>query len=556
MPPMPMTGIARRSGIESDCETSPLISVVITSYNHVRYIAEAIESALNQTLPPSEIIVVDDGSTDYTDVVVARYPSVEYLRQANMGLAAARNTGWRASSAPFLVFLDADDLLHPEALEAGLREMLAQPGCGFVFGGYRYIDTDRHPLSEPVFCGSVEDHYAGLLRANYITMHATVLYRRCVLERVAGFDPSMRACEDYDLYLRIAREFPIRQHRALVADYRRHEQNMSHDAKLMLSSALAALGRQKSHVVRDSGLLSAYRSGQRHWRENFGRKLLRQSFDRLFEQGFRLRTVNDITFVLRHAPWVCCKVVAHAVGRQMFLLFPSSIRSRLTAFAQRRPAIGRVRFGDLKRLNPISDCFGFDRGIPIDRYYIEAFLERHASDIFGRVLEIGDNAYTRRFGGDRVRMSDVLSLKSGEPQATFVGDLATADHLPSDAYDCIVLTQTLQFIFDLRTALATLERVLKPSGVILATMPGVSRIERVEWKWCWSFTTTSAERLFAEFFPYSNVAAESHGNVLAATSFLQGIASSELSPAELKHHDPYFPVVIAVRAIKHRPAVR
>src|SRR5437867_552274 len=122
------------------------------------------------------------------------------------------------------------------------------------------------------------------------------------------------------------------------------------------------------------------------------------------------------------------------------------------------PSVGRVRFGDLRRCTPISRDFGFDRGLPVDRYFIERFLARHAQDIRGRVLEIGDNTYTRRFGGDRVVVSDVLHVSEGNPLATFVGDLTMADHIPSEAFDCIIVTQTLQLIYDVPAALATLCR--------------------------------------------------------------------------------------------------
>src|SRR5207302_1422674 len=113
---------------------------------------------------------------------------------------------------------------------------------------------------------------------------------------------------------------------------------------------------------------------------------------------------------------------------------------------------------------------------PIDRYYIENFLARHDSDIHGRVLEIGDDAYTRRFGGSRVTKSDVLHVAEGNPKATLVADLAQADWVPSEIFDCIIFTQTLQFIYDVKTVVRTLFRILKPGGVLLATVPGISQL--------------------------------------------------------------------------------
>jgi SAM-dependent methyltransferase len=217
-----------------------------------------------------------------------------------------------------------------------------------------------------------------------------------------------------------------------------------------------------------------------------------------------------------------------------------------------RPPTGSINFGNLRRVVPISREFGYDRGLPIDRYYIENFLARQGGDIQGRVLEIGDNAYTRKFGGDRVTHSDVLHVKEGNPDATIVGDLTHAENIPSNTFDCLVLTQTLHLIYDLRIALNTIHRILKPGGVALVTFPGISQIAIDEWKdyWCWSLTRISAQRLFEEAFPTTNLQIEVHGNVLAATSFLQGLATEELQPEELDYSDPSYPLLITVRAVK------
>jgi SAM-dependent methyltransferase len=213
---------------------------------------------------------------------------------------------------------------------------------------------------------------------------------------------------------------------------------------------------------------------------------------------------------------------------------------------------GQVQFGSLSPSHPISQDFGCDRGRPIDRYYIENFLANHGEDIRGRVLEIGDNSYTRRFGGDRVTVSDVLHVVEGDPQATIIADLASADHIPSNSFDCIILTQTLQLIYDVRAALKTVYRILKPSGILLATFPGISQTSDSEWGdcWYWNFTPVSARRLFGEVFPATNVKIETFGNVLAAISFLHGLAVKELTPEELNYREPGYDVTISVRAIK------
>jgi SAM-dependent methyltransferase len=190
--------------------------------------------------------------------------------------------------------------------------------------------------------------------------------------------------------------------------------------------------------------------------------------------------------------------------------------------------------------------------MPIDRYYIERFLSRHRKDIGGRVLEVKDNAYTVRFGGDRVLKSDVVNLTEEEPGATIVADLTKADHIPSDSFDCMILTQTLQLIYDPAAALRHVRRILKPGGVLLATFPGITQIGDAEWAdaWYWSFTKASARRLFAESFGAESIEVESCGNVLAATASLHGVAVSELRIEELDVQDPEYEVIITVRAVK------
>jgi SAM-dependent methyltransferase len=215
---------------------------------------------------------------------------------------------------------------------------------------------------------------------------------------------------------------------------------------------------------------------------------------------------------------------------------------------------GQVRFGDLRRPRPLAPGFGRTRGGPIDRYYIEAFLDRHATDIRGRTLEVEDNTYTLRFGGSRVSHSDVLHVKAGNPLATIVADLARGDNLPSDAFDCLILTQTLHYIYDYRAALQTAYRILKPGGVVLLTTPGITKSDQGEWPWYWAFTERSMRRLMAELFPPEAVTVETHGNVLAAVSFLHGLGVGELAPEELDVHDRDCALTIAVRAVK--PAVR
>ncbi len=206
------------------------------------------------------------------------------------------------------------------------------------------------------------------------------------------------------------------------------------------------------------------------------------------------------------------------------------------------------------QLAPVSAYFGYDRGTPIDRVYIEAFLARHAGDIRGRVLEVKDPAYTRRFGEGRVARSDVADVDAANPAATVVADLEDPQAFPEDAFDCFILTQTLHLIYDVRAALASAHRLLRPGGVLLLTCPAITQLDGWSLRQgggdYWRFTSRAVRRLLAEAFPGGDVEVETAGNVLAATAFLQGLAAEELEPAELAHVDPIYEMLVMARAQK------
>ena len=248
-------------------------------------------------------------------------------------------------------------------------------------------------------------------------------------------------------------------------------------------------------------------------------------------------------------------MIAALAGWRRFV--PAGARRRLRPL--RRAYLDRRRrrpvdLGDLRRVTPIDENWGFERGTPIDRVYVESFVASHATDIRGRVLEIAAPDYTTRFGHG-VEQVDILMAKEGNPQATIVGDLTDAPQIPSDSFDCAIVTQTLQFVYDVRAAFATLHRILAPGGVLLATVPGLTRIsppEDAEWGEWWHYTARSARRLAEEAFGERQVDVEAYGNVLSAAGFLYGLAASDLTPEELDARDRLYEVTIGIRAVKAR----
>jgi SAM-dependent methyltransferase len=368
-----------------------------------------------------------------------------------------------------------------------------------------------------------QDHYWRLLQSNFIGMHGAVLYRKGTLLSSGGFNESLRACEDYELYLRLARNQPICCHDAVVAEYRQHDYNMSKDHAFMFRSVMNVLRIERGNV-HDRRNRRALRAGFHVWRRYYGELLL--------NEWKELRGRKRLLQAARLWPEGALREAARDLLRRWR---------------------GARRFGTLNRLLPVSRQFGFDRGLPIDRYYIEKFLAQNADAIRGRVLEIGDDTYSRRFGGSKVVRQDVLHVAAGTRGATITADLADAPQIPAETFDCIILTQTLQYILDLPAALATLRRILKPGGVLLATLPGISQICRDQEDWeldCWRFTSGSATRLFGRCFGPSHLRVCTYGNVLAAISFLEGLAVCDVAEQDLDYHDPDYQVTIAVAATK------
>jgi hypothetical protein len=211
--------------------------------------------------------------------------------------------------------------------------------------------------------------------------------------------------------------------------------------------------------------------------------------------------------------------------------------------------LGRDPWQRLRRLQPVDARFGMGRGTPVDRIYIERFLDRHKSLIQGDVVEVGDDRYTRAYGDPRTR-SFVLD-RHARSGVSIVGDLEAGLPEYEGAFDCLLLTQVLPFVFDVDAAVATTRSLCKAGGSVLATFPGISQISRYDMKRSgdfWRFTDASASRLFANAFGEENVRVESFGNLLTATALLHGIAAEELDATEVDYHDPDYPVIVAVVA--------
>jgi SAM-dependent methyltransferase len=446
--------------------------------------------------------------------------------------------------------LDADDVWLPEKLERQVAILEAHPDVALVVGaplywfGWTGKPEDRqrdYVIDLKLPAGRVYQPPSLLLpflkREAPTPCPCDVMVRREAVERVGGFEEHFRGTyqvyEDQAFFSKVLLRAPVFVSGETWDRYRQHPDSCYAVAKATGSRDAA----RRYYLTWLRHYLRAQRADHGPVWEAVQAEL----------RPFQLR--SRLLPRLRGALEPARRIARAAV--------PAPIRSWLGARLggggpDRR--VRPVRFGSLRRLSPVSSQFGWDRGgLPVDRYYIERFLARHASDIGGRVLECRDDGYTRRFGGDRVTRADVLHPTADDPKATIVADLTRADEIPSDAFDCIVLTQVLPFIPDVPAAVRTLHRILRPGGVLLATMPGISQIIRYDmdrWGDYWRFTSLSARRLFECGFPEGDVRVEAHGNVLVATAFLQGISSRELRAEELDHRDPDYEVLITVHAAK------
>jgi glycosyltransferase involved in cell wall biosynthesis len=511
------------------------------------FFEEAIRSVLEQTHPHLELLLCDDGSSDASTAIALRfsgeYPErVRYLEHpghAWRGMSATRNLGIRAARGEFVAFLDADDTWEPTHLEEQLELLLAHPhvgqACGRALDWYSWDPgSGRRDVWSPLPAapGTIVPPprmlTAILQNGSYATPICSLTVRRDLLLRVGGCEESFDGLwEDQVLLAKLHLASASVVSGAQTAKYRRHEASSTERARRngayirahqVFLTWLRAYVHQAASPHPDPSLVEAleaalepYEGARARW-------------------GWRLRAV-----ALRVLPW-----------RAQRLLRETLVRARRLKARGLLP----VRMGSLRRLTPLSRQFGFDRGLPIDRHYVEQFLAENEEFIAGRVLEVGDSSYTRRFGGTRVLSADVLNVEAGHPETTIVADLARGEEIPSEAFDCIVLTQTLHLVYDLQAAVRTLHRILRPGGVVLATFPGISPLSTDEWAdtWHWALTPLSAARLFVDRFGHECVEVASYGNVLTSVAFLQGLSAGELRPHELAHRDPQFPMLVSVRA--------
>ncbi len=489
--------------------------VVVPLHQPGRGLVQTADSLLCQRMKPASVTLIKpEGPPELPLLrsVASRIGALVLAGSRHPGVAL--NSAIRTRTAPFLVVVPAGFVLHETFIERCEAEF--QDGSIAAIApvvAHRAADGTGEIVSTPAVSSNVA------LLSDDGSGPPVFALRRRVWESLSGFDETLSGLVEYELWLRLLSERPAIRvfHSPLVT--RELENELPDGAQNRRSELFrAVLERHRSLVDRHASELliaSETRFGQLRTKH---RELLAER-DRELAELDRLR--------------------AEAAHHRAYL--------------QHHHRDG-LDWGDLRRTDPVSRDWGYDRGTPVDRRYIDDFLCAHSSDVRGSVLEVQEDDFTLTYGGRRVAHRDILDINPANARATILADLRFAPEIASDTYDCVILTQTLHVIDDMRAALRECYRILRPEGVLLATFPAASRVclEYGDDGDYWRMTAAGARALLRSSFEPSISSCDSFGNVLTNTAFLHGLGATEITDAEFNVHDPYFPAVIGIRAKKTR----
>ncbi|MCL2074549.1 MAG: glycosyltransferase [Marinilabiliaceae bacterium] len=544
----------------------PKVSIIIPTYKRPNYLIKTLENIHQQTFKDFEVIVVDDGTPgDENAQICAQFPKVVYKKIDNSGgPMIPRNTGFKIAKGEYIALIDDDDLWVNDKLEQQVKILDENRDFGVVHGCCKEIDNQGNETGK--IHGKINDfkrkhgYVFDDMIGNFTLMTPTVFFRKELLEKVGYFKETMHAAgEDMEFYCRLAFYSKLYFIEEPIAFYRFHNQNISNDTEKIGYNYLPL---ELFFIVKDlkeKGLIS-----------NKQFKLMRKRL--LYRQATFFSITRKSEIVKANCKkiykwyWTIPKII-------LPLLFYNKKNNRLKRVSHLLKKISvkfknslRLLFGkhtiftvtDLFRVTPLSTCFGFDRGKPIDRYYIEKFLYDNRQYFKGRILEVAQDWYSSKYAAlnktnDEKPIIETLHLDGTEKKVTIVGDLTNLQTLPENRYDCFVCTQVLHVIYDVSAALEGAYKLLKEGGVFLATTTGISQICRGDmdrWGDYWRFTNKSLELLFQKT-QFKEVEIVPMGNVLAACAFLQGLALEELPKKELLDIiDDNYQLIIGIKAVK------
>lgn len=533
-PPMQHTSDTGASAAEeASAPNDASVTIIITCYNHGQFLAAAITSALDQTRPAQAVIVIDDGSTDTSAAVAARFPAqVRYIHQRNAGPSAARNTALAQCDSEFVTFLDADDVLHPNAIADGVHSLLGNPQSGFTFGRYRV----RHPngstsyVEEPVPSGA--DAYGAMLRVNFIGSHCSVMYRVQALREIGGFNPALRASEDHEVYLRILQTRSLCHHRGVVTDYIHHGGNTTRDFVKLTATSLLLIDGQRAvasqHPHGEQMLAAAHREGPGWWArlalEDIGRSV--------HTRRGAVRATRQTARLLRLYP----RAALLALQRPFIGPPPNMFDARRATPPPARNPL-KVLFG--RRTVPSGHVYPAAHDTIVG-YYEQRFLERHADDLRGPIVELG-HGRTLPYLSAELPERLVLHVST----ARLASALASTTRIPDASQQAVVALFPSESVdgLDLAALLAQVRRALRPGGILLLTL-ALPRF----------LTSAARSRRAAELlatcraaFPDEQMTTHIEGNPETYQAAVHGKTAAVLDDAAFEAHLPGTELLVTVR---------
>lgn len=524
------------------------MGVVVTVDHCGSDAAAAVSSVLNQTQAADEVIIVSPREDDSSANLISGLENACLIRES-ADIAAARNIAIEKSTSDCLLFVNSNDVLLPVALETGRRFLESHPDVDVALFDFEWTDHTRRPAWPSGRKNhNGDDPLLHLLAGDLAFSHAGTFYRRRVFDSVGQFRPSVAAASDRDLLLRAA------QHLRLAADNTVVAKSIPpRTGQREVFAATCASLRQVDLAKRPREYSEMRRRGIAAAEESYGGQLWTRIRASAHDRRLSISLAKDLFDVGSACP--------RLVGRELKQFARNALGKRIYGVATTQQkqvhhiqALARLQ---LQGANRVSAYFGFDRGQPVDRYYIEQFLNEKSAAIRGRVLEIKNNDYTVKFGAGRVSQSDVLHPDPAWPEATIHGNLTDSYAFESDVFDCVILTQTLHLIYDVRAVLRTMVKILKPGGTLLITTPCLSTIYHLDEpshlnldQDSWRMTRWSFEKLLREFFPAGNVEVKAAGNLAANTAFLYGLAVEDLPPGVLDQNDEDNEMLLLAVAIK------
>lgn len=563
---------------------NPKVSVIIQFLNSEKYLPQAIESVIRQTFQDWELVLVDGGSEDqsveaarsYQKALPEKIKILEHKGEQTLGIFSSRIWGAKEAKAPILAHLDSDDEWHPQFLERhyAICQSVFGSSPGMVYcpvtywwedpalAAKSYVQPVPPPgLHEPpdLLLSFIEGGYqksaanSGVMIARNIILEAESLIGTA--EEKAG--------DDQFLWSFVILKYPVFISPEPLVRYRQWSGS---------TCAIAEKEDKISHFIQHHlEWLHTYlaESYQGNMRENLLRQVEQITELKITELKNPGCALTDHDESVQHnEPGMTSRtpgkniqtVLKERLPANIYLITRDLYRSGREkagycikifqqVFSLMRAITARLRLG--VGVRPFSYRWGYDRGLPVLRYYSEQFFHEFASDIQGHCLEFQEDSYTSRFGGARVTKLDILHQDGNNPKATLVADLTRPNDLPDEFFDCIICTFVLHVIFNFRKAVTELHRTLRPGGVLLVAVPHVSMCDPQSHE-LWRFTTQGLHMLLAEVFGKNNVTIRSYGNSLTTAGNIRGLAAHEFSKAELDSHDPRFASGICARAVKTR----